>query len=172
MKLNFPVAMLLLLSLAPFANGQEQTPQLLMRAAHCLLAKDFLPSSRATKLTLGYVLDEKSYGHERIVYVVRYASAVRSNGLVFTLFLTEHEGVRELDIQNNARFVLSKKSKSGTDAVDFVGPPLGGTWTQERLVAAIMQIEKQPRFTVALRDLSRPAFSIRCLAYTDPQPKK
>jgi hypothetical protein len=159
----------LLACLAATAHSQQQTPQLLVHAAHCLIAKEFLPSPRPIKVTLGYFLDEKSYAPDKVVYVVSYAAPGRSNGLVFALFLKEHKGLQALDIQNNASFVLSKNGISG---VAFVDPPLGGTWTQEHLASAIRQIEKRPRFTVALRDVSDVDPPIRCEAYTDPQPKK
>lgn len=147
----------------------QQTPQLLISAAHCLVAKEFLPSPKPTKLTLGYFLDEKSYAPDKVIYLVSYAAAARSNGLVFAIFLKEHKNPRTLDIQNNASFVLSKNGPSG---VDFVDPPLGGTWTQEHLASAIRQIESRPRFTVDLSEVSAADPSSRCAAYTDPQHKK
>jgi hypothetical protein len=91
------------------------------------------------------------------------------NGSGFGLFLKEHEGSQALDIQNSASFVLSKDGISG---VAFVDPPLGGTWTQEYLASAVRQIEKRPRFTVTLRDISDVDPPIRREAYRDPQPKK
>jgi hypothetical protein len=105
MNVKFPVATLLLLGLAAFAGPQERAPQLLMQAAHCLVAKDFLPSSRATKLTLGYVVDEKSYPPNKVIYVINYRGAQRSDGLVFAVFLAKDEGQHEgLDIQKQRPF--------------------------------------------------------------------
>lgn len=150
-------------------NAQEHTPQLLFRAAQCLAVKNFLPSSKATRLTFGYFLDEKSYPSDKVIYVVMYAAPARSNGLVFAIFLTEHESLQDFNIQNNASFVLSKNEPNG---VAFENPPLGGTWTQEHLASAIKQIEKQPRFAISVKDLSAADPSIRCESYTDPQPKK
>jgi len=162
------LAISLLFWLGATAYSQEQTPQLLLHAAQCLEAKKFLPSSEATKLTLGYFLDEKSYPGDRVIYLVKYAAPARSNGLVFAIFLTEHDGHQAFNIQNNASFVLSKDEPSG---VSFVNPPLGGTWTQEHLASAIKQIEKQPKFTIPVKDLSSMDTSISCEAYTDPQRK-
>jgi hypothetical protein len=140
----------------------------LVHAAQCLGAKQFLPSSRATKLTFGYFLDEKSYPGTKELYVVVYAAPARSNGLVFAIVSTQRDDHQIYDIQNNARFVLSKDEPVG---VSFVDPPLGGTWTQEHLASAIKEIEKQHRFVISVRDLSATDATVVCESYTDPQPK-
>ena len=162
------LAISLLVWLGATAYSQEQTPQLLLHAAQCLQAKQFLPSSKATKLTFGYFLDEKSYPGTKEVYVVMYAAPARSNGLVFAIVSTQKDGHDVFDIQNNASFVLSKDEPIG---VLFGNPPLGGTWTQEHLASAIKEIEKQPRFALSVKDLSAADPSLVCEAYTDPQPK-
>ena len=167
MKRIIPVISLLLW-MGATVGSQEQTPQLLLHAAQCLEAKQFLPSSKATKLTFGYFLDEKSYSPDRVIYLVKYAAPTGSNGLVFAIFLTEHDGHQAFNIQNNASFVLSKDEPIG---VSFVTPPLGGTWTQEHLALAIKEIEKQHRFALSVKDLSPANASVVCESYTDPQPK-
>ncbi len=138
----------------------------LIRAAHCLAEKNQLPSSNATKLSFGYFLDEKSYPGEIVLYVVNYSSPIRTNGSVFTIFLTEDRGGQVFNVQNNASFVLSKDDLEG---VSFVNPPLGGTWTQEHLASAIKRIEKQPRFSITVNKLLAADSSVRCASYTDPQ---
>jgi len=163
------LAISLLFWLGTTVHAQEQTPQLLFRAAQCLAVKNFLPASKAIKLTFGYFLDEKSYPGEKVIYVVMFAAPTRSNGLAFAIFLTEHEGLQDFNIQNNASFVLSKDEPAG---VAFENPPLGGTWTQEHLASAIKRIEKQRKFTISFKDLSAADPSICCESYTDPQPKK
>jgi hypothetical protein len=160
------LAVLLLSCVAATAWPQEQAPQLLLHAAQCLEAKQFLPSSKTTKRTFGYFLDEKSYPGDRVVYLVEYAAPSRSNGLVFTIVFTQRDDHEVFDIQNNASFVLSKDEPIG---VSFVDPPLGGTWTQEHLASAIKKIEKQPRFALSVNDLSTADTSLVCEAYTDPQ---
>ena len=82
------------------------------------------------------------------------------------MFLVEHDGKQVFDIQNNARFVLSKK---GCHGVSFAEPPLGGIWTHEHLGLAITQIEKRPRTTISVQTLRRPDSSFVCESYTDPQ---
>jgi hypothetical protein len=152
------------------AHAQDDGAVLLHRAAHCLADKGFLPHAKTTKLTLGYLLDEKSYPGEKMLYIVNYASPSRPDGFVFTIFLTERDGRQDFNIQNNARFMLSK-GKDGDEGVSFPAPPLGGTWTQEHLVSAIKQIEKQPKVTLSMKDLLAVDSSVSCEAYTDPQPK-
>lgn len=148
-------------------QGQQKVPPLLLRAAHCLEVNGFLPPPNEGKLTFGYLLDEHSYPGDKVVYVVAYATATRSNGRVFEVFLTA-DGRREVfNIQNNARFVLSKHEPGG---VSFVSPPLGGTWTREHLASAIRRVEKRPRFSILLKDLKADD-SCRCDSYADPQPK-
>jgi hypothetical protein len=124
------LAISLLICLGATAHSQEQTPQLLFRAAQCLVIKNFLPSSKATRLTFGHLLDEKSYPGDKVIYLVKYAAPARSNGFVVAIFLTEHDARQEFNIQNNASFALAKDE---SDGVSFVHPPLGGTWTQEHL---------------------------------------
>jgi hypothetical protein len=161
-------AISLVICLGATVHSQEQTPQLLFRAAHCLAVKDFLPSSRSKTLILGYLLDEKSYAGDKVIYLVQYAAPARSNGLVFAIFLTERDGHQDFNIQNNASFVLSKDDLHG---VSFVNPPLGGTWTQERLASAIERIEKLSRFAIPVKELYTADPSISCESYTDPQPR-
>ena len=69
-------------------------------------------------------------------------------------------GGRFFSIFNNATFV---RTKSG---IEFTGAPLGGIWTQQHLVSAIKQIERNPRFQIPVNTL-HPSSSIRCEAYTD-----
>lgn len=157
---------LILLSCA--AHAQDQGRALLHRAVHCLAAKNFLPPSKAKEGTFGYLLDEKSYPGKKMLYVVEYLNPSRPDGFVFTIFVTDHDGRQDFNIQNNARFALSKDADAG---VSFASPPLGGTWTREHLVSAIRQIEKQQRFTISTKGLLSVDSSISCEAYTDPQPK-
>ncbi|MDR3411508.1 MAG: hypothetical protein P4L87_11295 [Formivibrio sp.] len=162
------LALLLVACFAVKARSQEQPPQLLLRAAHCLSVKSFFPSKTVQELTFGYLVDEKSYPGKRVMYVVSYAAFARSNGSAFAIVLTQQDDHQSFDIQNNAAFVLSKR---GIHGVSFATPPLGGDWTQERLASAIERIEKQPRFTITAKDMLTIDPSVSCEAYTDPQPK-
>lgn len=163
------LAISLVLWLGANAQAQEQAPELLFRAAQCLAVKSFLPSPKAKGLDFGYLVDEKSYPGDKVIYVVMYAAPARTNGLVFVIFLTQRADLQDYNIQNNASFALSK---ADADGVVFKNPPLGGAWTQEHIAAAVKQIEKQPRFTIAAKDLSDAYPSAFCESYTDPQPKK
>lgn len=161
---NIVLGALLVLYPVATVQAQGQPPKLLSQTVQCLAAKKFLPSSRASKLTFGYLLDDKSYPRYKVVYVVEYATPSRSNGQIYEVFITEHQGYHMFNIQNNATFFLSNDKQSG---VSFVTPPLGGTWTHEHLTSAIREIEKQPRFTIPVPDLTPVSESIACYAYTD-----
>lgn len=160
------LALLLAAGLAVTASAQPRPPQLLMGAAHCLAAKEFLPPSKAATLSFGYFLDEESYPGDKVVYVINYAAPARTNGLVFAVFLTERDGRQNFNIQNDASFALSSEEHGG---VSFTSPPLGGTWTQEHLAAAIHRIEKRPRFAIPVGDLLAAGPGSVCESYTDPQ---
>ncbi len=162
------LALLLVTCFAVTARSQEQPPQLLLRAAHCLSVKSFFPSTTAQELTFGYLVDVKSYPVKRVMYVITYTAPARSSGLAFAIVLTRQDDHQIFDIQNNAAFVLSKR---GIHGVSFATPPLGGDWTQERLASAIERIEKQTRFTITAKDMLTIDPSVSCEAYTDPQPK-
>jgi hypothetical protein len=164
---KFALIVLLLPCFGTTAQAQQHVPRLLFRAAHCLAVKHFLPQTSTRKPTFGYLLDEKSYPGDKVIYVITFATPTRSNGTVFAVFLSSKHGHESFNIQNNAGFVLSKLEPIG---VSFVTPPLGGDWTQEHLASAIREIEKQPRFTISLKDISA-AKPCRCESYTDPQPK-
>jgi len=162
------LAVSLLACVAATAWPQEQPPQLLIRAAHCLAVKNNFPRSKAPSLTFGFLVDEKSYPGEKVMYVVTYAAPARSNGLVFAIHLTQRDDYQVFDIQNNASFVLTvDPRKEDYDGVSFVTPPLGGGWTQERLASAIQQIEKQPRFTIPVKDFLAASPLTNCESYTD-----
>jgi hypothetical protein len=146
-------------------HSQEQPPQLLIRAAHCLAVKEELPRSKARALTFGYLVDEQSYPGTKVMYVVIYAAPARSNGFVFAIALTQHGDHEVFDTQNNASFVLS--GKGDLDGVSFVNPPLGGTWTQQHLASAIKRIEEQPRFANPVKDLLAAYALSDCASYSD-----
>lgn len=158
------LGMLLMLSSAATVQAQGQPPKLLFQAVRCLAAKKFLPSSVASKLTFGYILDKRSYPGRTVVYLVAYAAPSRSNGQIYAVFVTKHSRYHVFNIQNNATFILSKNELSG---VYFVTPPLGGTWTHAHLASAIREIEKKPRFSIRVPGLSTVGESIVCDAYTD-----
>jgi hypothetical protein len=152
---------MLMWSVGAIAYGQEHSPDLLVHAAQCLSAKDFLAPSKAAVLDFGYLLDTKSYPGEKVIYVVNYTGSGHSKGMIFAVFLTERRGRQVFNIQNNATFV---RSKAG---VNFTGEPLGGVWTQQHLVSAIKRIERQPRFTIPTKNLAAPSTLINCESYTD-----
>jgi len=121
----------------------------------------FLPRTKASTLTFGYLLDAKSYPGEQVLYVVDYTEANHSGGVVFAVFFTLKDGNQVFNIQNNAKF-----TKKGDD-VEFVDPPLGGTWTQQHLISAIKQIELSQTVTTSTTDLITPAPTVHYESYAD-----
>jgi hypothetical protein len=158
-KLLLAVTMLMMLSVG--ANAQEHPPDLLVHAAQCLAAKDFLAPSKSTALNFGYLIDEKSHPGDQVIYIVEYKGSSRSKGWVFVVFLKQQDRRQVFNIQNNGTFV---RSKSG---VNFTGEPLGGVWTHQHLVSAIKRIEQQSRFTIPTKDLATLSTLINCESYTD-----
>jgi hypothetical protein len=158
---NTCLTLLLLSCLTVTVYAGEQAPELLIHAAQCLSAKQHLPPTKATSLNLGYLVDEKSYPGEKVLYLLDYSGPSHSSGYVFSIFLTQQGSSEIFDIQNNARFVTKK------EGIDFVEPPLGGSWTQEHLASAIEQIKQQPSFTVPVKDLRSSSSLVRCVSYTD-----
>ena len=140
----------------------------MLDGGHCLAVgkQDWLglAHSGATALSLGYLFDTKSYPGQRVLFVVDYSDTAGHGGKVFTIFVSERSGRQIFDIQNNAKFIESKK---GIGEIDFVEPPLGGTGTQEDLAAAIRRIDREPRFTVPVKDLLAPSAVTHCTSYAD-----
>jgi hypothetical protein len=96
--------------------------------------------------------------------VVAYTGSSRTKGWVFTILITKQGNRQVFDIQNNAKFVRTKKDPDG---INFVEEALGGVWTHERLMSAIKLIESEPRFQVPVSELSRTPSSTDCLSYAD-----
>ncbi len=152
----------MLIFLGAVAWAQDGAPPVLRDATHCLAVKNFemgRPGSSA--LRLGYVIDKESYPGQTVIYVVSYTTEDRSKGLVYTIFPTEKDGKSSFNIQNNATFVNSK------EGIDFRNPPLGGGWTQQHLIGAIEQIQKQPTYTISVTEAFGSAASIVCESYTE-----
>ncbi len=170
---NTCLALLLWSFLSPAVCAQEQSPELLREAAHCLATEknDWLDleNSKPTVLSLGYVVDTKSYPGEEVLYVLDYIGGGRTEGLVFTIFLRRQDRRRIFDIQNNAKFVRSNKENADfrKEGVSFVEPPLWGIWTQQHIARAIRQIERQPRFQLRVKELLRPSDLTECESYAD-----
>ncbi len=161
------ILFLLFASLSVPISAQEQTPKLLLYGAHCLAVgkQDWLglAHSSVTSLNMGFLFDTKSYPGEKVLFVVDYSRTAGHGSRVFTIFVGEQSGRQVFDIQNNAKFI---KSKKGIGGIDFVEPPLGGTGNQD-LVAAIKRIERKPRFTVPAKDLLAPSADTQCTSYAD-----
>lgn len=157
----------LFLHLSCAAHAQDNGQRLLHRAVQCLVVKNFLPAAKVEAGAFSYLLDAKSYPGRKMFYVVNYPNRLSSDGLAFTLFLNEDNGRQVFNVQNNARFTLTKNADEG---VSFDTPPLGGAWTRSHLTFAIKKMEKQARLTIMAKDVLAIDPSIACEAYTDPEP--
>ena len=142
-------------------RAQEPTPKLLSDAARCLVDKTFLKPST---LSLGYLETTKDWPGEEVLYVVSYTGPNRLKGFVFTIFVKQEDHHQVLYISNNAKFVRTNKSSGG---VDFIEDPLGGIWTQEHLVSAIKQIEKNSILVIPIIEIPRDISSNYCHSYAD-----
>jgi|HubBroStandDraft_5_1064220.scaffolds.fasta_scaffold413074_2 hypothetical protein len=158
MKKNTVVLSLIFLSTV--TRAQDGTPNVLRDAAHCLAVENFeLGKPGSTAIRLGYVIDKESYPGETVMYVVSYTKEDRSKGLVYTIFLTEKDGKSSFNIQNNATFVSSKKD------IHFRNPPLGGVWTQQHVMGAIEEIQKQATYTLGVTEAFSLSASTTCDSY-------
>ena len=156
---SYVAFLLLAVSLTSKVIAQDAVPPPLLEAAHCVATKAFAPPLRRKEVRLGYLDDRKSYPGDQVVYLVLYADASRKVGWVFTVFHTQEHHRQHYVIENNAKFVRSKNRKW---YVDFVEPPLGGTWTQQHIVSAIRRIDSEPEIVVPVRDLIKPRHNIQC----------
>jgi len=158
---RWTILLLLLCSFSGKLGALEETPKVLVQAAQCLSVKSYLALSNSKILSLGYTIDQDSYPGKKVLYVVNYQGSSRSKGFVYTIFLTTVKSKEVYNLQNNAKFVRTK------DGIDFVEPPLGGTWTQQHIEAAVMRIEQSPVFLIPSESLLAPPNSIRCESYAD-----
>lgn len=142
----------------------RKPPPILMGAVRCLAVKHNFPPSRSATRSFGYLIDDKSYPGEEVLYIVNYTAHDKRDGFVFVIFLTQRDGRQVYNIQNNATFTLSEDD---VDGITFLNPPLGGVWTQEHLALAIKKIEKRPKFSVPVKAFLSASVSDICESYTD-----
>ena len=162
MKMSFSLVPFVLCAIT--AEAQRPAPEVVLQASQCLQAKRFIESSPSTKnLLFGYFLDSISYPGKDVAYITQYTNPDRSRGFVYTVFYSDQNGHTNFDIQNNDRFI---RRKSG---IDFVDPPLGGEWTQQRLIRGIEHAARKPVVSIPLTSLTVPLGSSECRSYTDPQ---
>jgi hypothetical protein len=141
-------------------SGEAQASPLLVHAAQCLTAKQFVQPTGGSTLRFGYVVDDESYPGEKVLYVVEYKS--RTTGWVFAIFLKD-EGTRQVfDIQNNASFFRSKRDEQ---ELEFQDPPLGGVWTQTHLKLAIRKSDRIPAMRIPVSELTALDSGVLCMAY-------
>jgi hypothetical protein len=149
------------------ASTMDQTPSILLEAVHCLDSEapgwPLQQIRKGSPLRLGYFLDKESYPGDEVLYLVDYQGSGRSKGLLYMIVLTEKDGHRSFDIQNNTRFLQSSKE------IDFLNPPLGGIWTQQHIQSAIKRIGLRSTFLISTQDRAAAYPGTACRAYWDKQ---
>jgi hypothetical protein len=162
MKISFALIPFVLCAIT--AEAQQPAPEVVLRASQCLQAKGFIESPPSTQnLLFGYFLDSISYPGKHVAYITQYTKPDRSQGFVYAVFYSVHNGHTFFDIQNNARFIRRK------NGIDFVDPPLGGEWTQQHLIEGIERAAKEPAVSITVKSLTVPLGASECRSYTDPQ---
>src|SRR5271163_2406368 len=99
------VALTIMLGVSAFA--QNDPPEVVRDSFDCLQRKNFLPSNKRL-LSTAYRVDTKSYPGEKVLYLVVYERPDRSQGLVFSIFLSGSATRTVFDIQNNAEFLRTR----------------------------------------------------------------
>jgi hypothetical protein len=156
-------SLVIFLFLGLSAVGMAQVPSDVLQAANCLATKKFLNlKAYPDTIHLGYSRDSVSYPGKSVVYVIMYSRQDGSRGEIFTVFHNLDVQEQTFDIQNNASFVRS------ATGVDFPNPPLGGTWTQSHIVAAIRRAEKASPLPLSRKELLAPS-AAHCSSYLDPR---
>jgi len=160
---NF-AALLLLSGLAGAAFAQQTAPPLLLHAATCLASKKQLPTAANSSLSLGFWTDTKSYPGKKVLYVVATSESNHSAGRVYSIFYSEYRHHQIFDIQNGTTFV---ESTDGKGTINYVVPPIGLADSEGSFIAAIQQLNSQPRYTVSGAEISGPMRHTTCKSYVD-----
>jgi hypothetical protein len=153
----------LLLGGASLCSNAQSSSKILEGAAHCLATAWLSPEQTSSGImTLAYTSGPTgTFDDGRPVYVVSYTTANRDRGYVFNIALKTEGKLTVFTLQNNARFVRSGKN------VDFVEPPVEGTWTQEHLVSAVNQISLQTTSSFHVKNAKSVNTSVSCKSYAD-----
>jgi hypothetical protein len=157
------IALLLLGFLGGAAYAQQPTSPLLVHAVQCLASKKQVPTSPATALSYGYVVDTTAYPGKKVLFVVATPGSNHSAGRAFSIFFTERRHPI-IDIQNGATFV---RSNEGPGGVNFVSPPIGGTDAEGPFISAIQKVQGQSWFTIPASELVTPPAHTTCKSYKD-----
>jgi hypothetical protein len=173
-----PFLLLLCLSAADLAQITAPPPDDLLDAGYCLASghEDWLGIARTHPfdLELGYVDDEKAWHGDDQLYIVQYTTPTHSEGMVYTLLahgkepihtLLTHgrESHRVMSLQYRTAF---RQSEDGSSQVELVDPPLGGVWTQDRILSAIHQVGFHT-WTIPVSDLENRSSAVQCESSPD-----
>ncbi len=160
------ISLLVMVGLFASAGLAQEAPELLSASAHCLVTENQdwlgLNETKAASVKLGYIIDTKSYPHEKHLFVIAYTG--KRQGRVFDIKV-EIKGAKErFTIENNSSYLHSSKG------ISFVDPPVGGVWTTEHLQTAVKRIElESTQHVLFTKDLRSPRAQTECRSYADKQ---
>jgi len=176
-----------LLFLCASAAGAQITvppPAGLLDAGHCLATshQDWLglAQTHPYDLELGYVDVPKAAHGDDLIYIVHYTTPTHTEGVVYTLLahgrdsLFAHgeslfghgkESHRTIQLQYRTAF---RQSDDGSEQLVLVDPPLGGIWTQDRILSAIHQVGFHT-WTIPVTDLENRPAAIDCESSPDAE---
>lgn len=160
---------LLFLSAAAAACAQITVPPPddLLDAGHCIATtrQDWfgIAQTHPLDLELGYITDPKAYQGDDLLYIVHYTTPTHTDGMIYTLLAHGKESHRVLRLQSRAAF---RQSDDGSQQIELVDPPLGGIWTQDRILSAIHQVGFHT-WTITVADLQNRSGSVQCESSPD-----
>lgn len=173
MRCLVPFLLCLCANAAAPAQITTAPPDDLLDAGHCLATahQDWLGIAQMHpyEIELGYADDPKAYHGDDLLYIVQYTTPTHSEGTVYTLLahgkdpvhtLLTHskESHRVLRLQSRTAF---RQSEDGSAQVELVDPPLGGIWTQDRILAAIHQVGFHT-WSIPVMDLQNRSTGVEC----------
>jgi hypothetical protein len=161
--MRIPILIYLLLTLAPTALPQSPCIPEVRRVTHCIKAGDrewlTEPLANARSLRVAMVHDRTSYPGEDTIVVVVLETDYK--GQFFAVQADCKKEQCTYDIQNNGSFTFKKNH------FDFVDPPLGGVWTQERLERNIKKALSSRVTWLEVSSVLKPISRVRCTSYAE-----
>jgi hypothetical protein len=182
MRCLAPFLLFLCASATAGAQITVPPPDDLLDAGHCLATshEDWLglAQTHPYDLELGYVDDPKASHGNDLIYIVHYTTPTHTEGVVYTLLAHGKESLlahgesllghdkdshRVLQLQYRTAF---RQSDDGSERLVLVDPPLGGIWTQDRILSAIHQVGFHT-WTITVTDLQNRSGAVQCEAESD-----
>ncbi len=165
--------LLLFLCAAACAQLAVPPPDDLLDAGHCIAIaqQDWfgIAQNHPLDLDLGFVSDPKAYQGNDLLYIVNYTTPTHSEGRVYTLLAHGRQPVhnflshgkdshRVLQLQYRTAF---RQSDDGSQQIELADSPLGGIWTQDRILSAIHRVGFHT-WTIPVADLQNRSSAVQC----------